>query len=167
MPEIEPFIALTDERWFRFLSSRAVNGRVDEVNFWYPKPWGGRFRPHRTHRNGLSFDFMVPLKDGRRFSGHLFNRFGYDQEFDADGRAVAGDIDFGAMIRHLTLLDHHARAAGGRVRRVFFAPDLQDDLFRATGGYELARSFRFNARPSWVRHDQHYHVDFDFPCQPA
>jgi putative restriction endonuclease len=33
----EPFIANTDGAWFEFLSSRAVNGRVDEVNFWQPK----------------------------------------------------------------------------------------------------------------------------------
>lgn len=31
-----PFIAATDKAWFDFLSSRAVGGRVDEVNFWSP-----------------------------------------------------------------------------------------------------------------------------------
>ena len=31
-----PFLANTDKRWFDYLSSRAVNGRVDEVNFWSP-----------------------------------------------------------------------------------------------------------------------------------
>jgi len=29
-------VALTDERWFSFLSSRAVGARLDEVNFWRP-----------------------------------------------------------------------------------------------------------------------------------
>ena len=33
----EPFIANTDRAWFDYLSSRAVDGRVDEVNFWQPK----------------------------------------------------------------------------------------------------------------------------------
>src|SRR5262245_56167063 len=28
-------------------------------------PSGGRFRPHRTHQNGLSVDFFVPVKDGK------------------------------------------------------------------------------------------------------
>ncbi len=35
-------VAATDERWFEFLQSRAVNGRLDEVNFW--RPSGSSFR---------------------------------------------------------------------------------------------------------------------------
>lgn len=34
---MQPFIALTDQRWFEFLSSCAENGIVDEVNFWSPE----------------------------------------------------------------------------------------------------------------------------------
>ncbi len=34
------YVAPTDKRWFDFLSSQFG---VDEVNFWMPKPWGGRF----------------------------------------------------------------------------------------------------------------------------
>jgi putative restriction endonuclease len=34
---VTPFIANTDPRWFRFLASRSVDGRVDEVNFWSPR----------------------------------------------------------------------------------------------------------------------------------
>ncbi|MHB1192271.1 MAG: HNH endonuclease [Longimicrobiales bacterium] len=34
------FVAATDWDWFQFLAHRQD---VDEVNFWYPKPWGGRF----------------------------------------------------------------------------------------------------------------------------
>ena len=26
---------------------------------------GGRFRPHRTHQNGLSVDFFVPVRDAK------------------------------------------------------------------------------------------------------
>jgi putative restriction endonuclease len=36
-PSLEPFVANTDRAWFDFLASRAVDGRVDEVNFWLPK----------------------------------------------------------------------------------------------------------------------------------
>lgn len=32
-----PFVANTDRAWFDSLSTRAVDGRVDEVNFWLPK----------------------------------------------------------------------------------------------------------------------------------
>jgi putative restriction endonuclease len=35
-------VALTDERWFEFLNSQAVGGRLDEVNFW--RPMGTGFR---------------------------------------------------------------------------------------------------------------------------
>jgi hypothetical protein len=34
------YVAVTDCDWFDFLSTR---DGVDEVNFWQPKPWGGRF----------------------------------------------------------------------------------------------------------------------------
>lgn len=34
------YLAATDPDWFHFLRSQED---VDEVNFWYPKPWGGRF----------------------------------------------------------------------------------------------------------------------------
>ena len=34
------FVAATDNDWFSFLAARTD---VDEVNFWYPRPWGGRF----------------------------------------------------------------------------------------------------------------------------
>lgn len=33
---LEPFVAVTDTAWFEFLSSRAVDGRLDEANFWSP-----------------------------------------------------------------------------------------------------------------------------------
>jgi len=35
------YVAATDFDWFHFLSSQVG---LEEVNFWYPKPWGGRFR---------------------------------------------------------------------------------------------------------------------------
>ena len=130
-------------------------------------PWGGRIRPHKTHRNGLSYDFMVPLADGAAFPASIWNRFGYDEAFDAEGRGDAGRIDFPAINRHLDLLDRFSRESGGRVQRVIFAPDLQDNLFGAPGGAELRARMRFSTKPSWVRHDDHYHVDFSFPCEPA
>ncbi len=37
------YVAVTDNDWFRFLRERDATVGVDEVNFWYPKPWGGRF----------------------------------------------------------------------------------------------------------------------------
>ena len=37
MQTVLPFIAVTDDRWFRFLKGEASGGRVDEVNFWSPR----------------------------------------------------------------------------------------------------------------------------------
>jgi putative restriction endonuclease len=34
------YVAVTDQDWFDFLASQQG---VDEVNFWQPNPWGGRF----------------------------------------------------------------------------------------------------------------------------
>ncbi len=52
---------------------------------------GGRFKPHKTHQNGLSVDFMTPVVDKEGLSVHLpthpFNRFGYDIEFDKNSEA--------------------------------------------------------------------------------
>lgn len=107
---------------------------------------------------------MVPLADGGRLPTHAFNRFGYDAEFDADRRGADGRIDFAAIAAHLTVLDRIAREKGGAIRRVVLAPNLQDDLFRAPGGAALRERLAFNAVPSWVRHDDHYHVEFGFPC---
>ena len=54
-------------------------------------PAGGGMRPHRTHQNGLSVDFMVPVLDGRNRSvplpASLTNKFGYGLDFDVPGRA--------------------------------------------------------------------------------
>lgn len=128
-------------------------------------PWGGSFQPHRTHRNGLSVDFMSPLKDGETMPSHPFNRFGYDERFDRAGVGPAGEIDFDAMAAHLLALIKAARARGIAIRKVIFAPDLQDDLFRARSGSKVKSLIRFNRSPVWVRHDNHYHVDFAVPCR--
>ena len=49
---------------------------------------GGKFRPHKTHQNGLSVDFMTPVLNDNNESVHLptnpFNKFCYNIEFDSD-----------------------------------------------------------------------------------
>lgn len=37
MPDQNAVVALTDQRWFGFLSEQAIDGRLDEVNFWRPR----------------------------------------------------------------------------------------------------------------------------------
>ncbi|HCH2593684.1 TPA: hypothetical protein NKS49_004560 [Vibrio parahaemolyticus] len=59
---------------------------------------GGRFRPHKTHRNGLSVDFMTPVIDSTGKSVHLpthpFNKFGYNIEFDKNEKYEGLSIDY-------------------------------------------------------------------------
>lgn len=38
------YVANTDRDWFDFLALKAERGEADEVNFWMPNPWGGRFK---------------------------------------------------------------------------------------------------------------------------
>lgn len=130
---------------------------------------GGQFRPHRTHQNGLSVDFMVPVvnADGRAATlpTSAANKFGYDIDFDANGKNATQSIDFEAIALHLAQLQAAAQERNVRIAKVIFAPDLQPHL-RRTKAWSNIRSLPFNKRPSWVRHDDHYHVDFAVPCQP-
>ena len=131
---------------------------------------GGSFRPHRTHQNGLSVDFMVPVVDRTNRSEPLptsvFNRFGYGIEFDARGRTDTLAIDFEALANHLLALLNAADEHHVGIRRVIFDPKLQPFLHRTTAWPALRSRLEFSKRPSWVRHDEHYHVDFTVPCRP-
>ena len=136
---------------------------------------GGPFAPHRTHQNGTSMDFMVPVRDrdGRSLPlpGNAGNRYGYDLEFDARGRWRAGTadelrIDFEALGAHLHALERSGRAQGAPIARVILAPEYLPRLFATSHGPELRRTLRFTRGKVWWRHDEHYHVDFKIPCEP-
>lgn len=131
---------------------------------------GGRFRPHRTHQNGLSVDFMVPVLDPEGnsvpLSTNAFNRFGYDLEFDAHGKLSGNNIDFPAIAEHLYQLDRAARARGLGIALVIFEPRFLPFLYATERGDYLQEHITFMKRQAWVRHDEHYHVDFAVPCLP-
>jgi penicillin-insensitive murein endopeptidase len=132
---------------------------------------GGRIRPHRTHQNGLSVDFFVPVRDapGRpaALPTGITNRFGYAIEFDKDARFERYAIDFDAMAEHLYQLDVAARARRVGIALVIFDPPYLPRLFAAKRGAFLRDNLRFMKGPAWIRHDEHYHVDFAVPCKPA
>ena len=129
--------------------------------------FGGRFRPHRTHQNGLSVDFFVPVRDKddrpARLPTPATQRFGYDIEFDKNARYGAYSIDFAAMAEHLYQLDQAARARGHGIALVIFDTAYLPRLFATPRGTELKRLNFMKGKP-WVRHDEHYHVDFAVPC---
>ena len=130
---------------------------------------GGRFRPHRTHQAGLSVDFMVPVLDaaGRSIPlpTHVANKWGYNLEFDKAGRVGDVRIDIDAVAEHLYQLSRIARQHGVSIRQVIFDPAYTERLFETPRGSELRKLPFMKARP-WVRHDDHYHIDFAVPCRP-
>ena len=131
---------------------------------------GGRIRPHRTHQNGLSVDFMVPVLDqaGRSVAlpASALNKFGYDVEFDATGRLEDLVIDFAAVAEHLYQLDLAARARGIGIALVIFEAGYLPRIFATARGPYLKQNLRFMTGKPWIRHDEHYHVDFAVRCKP-
>lgn len=131
---------------------------------------GGEFKPHKTHRNGLSVDFMTPVKNKTGKSVHLptnlLNKFGYNIEFDENDQFDGMHIDYEALAAHVVALHKQARSHGYDLWRVIFDPNLQPNLYKTKYASYLKENIQFSAKPSWVRHDEHYHVDFDIPCKP-
>ncbi len=123
---------------------------------------GGRFLPHRSHRNGMSVDLMTPmLKNGKPWrSHHIFNLWGYAMEFDQKGKWKKAEIDYETLARHLLAIRESAKEQGLKIRRVIFDPNLQPELFSTAAG-EKIKNLPFNKSQGIIRHDDHYHVDFE------
>jgi len=130
---------------------------------------GGQFKPHKTHRNGLSVDFMTPVVSTDNVSVHLpthfFNKFGYNIEFDKNDKYDEYSIDYVALAAHLVTLHKESKKLGFELWRVIFDPKLQPKLLKTRYGSYLKANIKFSKRRSWVRHDEHYHVDFLVPCK--
>jgi penicillin-insensitive murein endopeptidase len=149
----------------------ALAARRPELRFVYGEaawPQGGRLAPHRTHQNGTSVDFFVPVRDARGRSVPLptspFTRFGYDLEFDDEGRLDDLHIDFEALAEHLHALHRAADARGVGIRLVILDTRYLPLLELSERGRWARRSLNVLPRQAWVRHDEHYHIDFDIPC---
>jgi len=132
-------------------------------------PSGGRFRPHRSHQNGLSVDFFVPVRDAQGKSvplpTDLSKRFGYDLEFNANAKYGEYTIDFPAIAEHLYQLHVAAKARGAGIALVIFDAPFLPRLFATPRGAYLKENLNFMKGKPWVRHDEHYHVDFAIACK--
>ena len=130
---------------------------------------GGSFEPHRTHQNGLSVDFMVPARDASgavvELPTSVFRKFGYGLEFDDAGKLGDLRIDFEAVALHLAELSRSARGRRLGIARVIFEPKLRAHLTR-TRSWAQIKDLPFMTKHAWIRHDEHYHVDFELPCRP-
>jgi penicillin-insensitive murein endopeptidase len=131
---------------------------------------GGHMRPHRTHQAGLSVDFMVPVLDDTGRSVPLpstpLNKFGYGLEFDNRGRIPDLRIDFNSMAEHLYQLNLAAKQRNVAIERIIFDPILLEELLKTRRGAELQRNIPFMRARPWIRHDEHYHIDFGIRCLP-
>ena len=130
---------------------------------------GGPMAPHRTHQNGLSIDFMVPVVDagGRsiRLPGDPAHKYGYAFEFDQRGNAGQLKIDFEAMGEHLFALLAAARERNVKIGLVIFDPVLLPLLFKTRRGAALRETLPIMKGTPWIRHDEHYHIDFSIACR--
>jgi len=130
---------------------------------------GGKFKPHKTHQNGLSVDFIVPVMNRKGKSVYLpttvFNKWGYAVEFDNKGHFEQYRIDFESLAAHLVTLHKTARKNGINIQRVIFDPKLQPFLLKTRYSKYIKRHITLSNKNSWVRHDDHYHVDFKIKCR--
>jgi penicillin-insensitive murein endopeptidase len=131
---------------------------------------GGQFPPHKTHQNGLSVDFMVPVLDEKGNSVHLptnpFNEYGYGIEFDEHGRFENYQIDYEALGAHIVALHRSAKSHGTGIWRVLFVPRLQPYLYKTKYGDYIRSNVTIPTKRSWRPHDEHIHVDFAIECRP-
>ncbi len=130
---------------------------------------GGRFKPHKTHQNGLSVDFFVPVINPKGKSVFLptgpLHQMGYAIEFDSHGKYQNYSIDFEAMGQHLLEVKRAADLHHVKIWRVIFDNELQKLLFQSKSGKRAQAELTFSTRKPWVRHDEHYHVDFITNCE--
>jgi penicillin-insensitive murein endopeptidase len=74
-------------------------------------------------------------------------------------------IDFEGIAEHIFKLYRAARNEGSGLALVILDPGYLPRVFATRRGAEL-KSLPFMAKPAWVRHDDHYHVDFAVECKP-
>jgi len=125
---------------------------------------GGRFRPHRTHQNGLSVDVFMPVdKDGSPtvLDTGADKRLGYGLELDAKGRIGDLRIDFESLAAFLRELDVQGRRRSLTIAKIIVTPEYLPLLLATPSGMHLgALEHTLLRTPAWVRHDEHFHIDF-------
>ena len=131
---------------------------------------GGELFPHRTHQNGLSVDFMMPLiKDGLPFYGlDTLGAEHYFLEFDEYGRYKKDEsvsIDFNLVAQHILILNKLANLLNVSIVKVIINIDLKDELFVTPFGKILKESDIYIVQKLSPLinslHDDHYHIDFE------
>ena len=152
--------------------------------------YGGRLNFHRSHRNGLSIDFMCPkVKDSQPYT--KLDNLGfahYFLEFDTAGVLLLKypylerlsmrmavmftrlflepnvSIDYERIAQHLLALQKATEGSTVFIKKVIFKIDLKKKLFKGVYGKKLLQSgVPFATQLNKTTndmHDEHYHIDF-------
>ncbi|MGL4667052.1 MAG: hypothetical protein ACRCWR_03890 [Saezia sp.] len=128
---------------------------------------GGRFRPHRTHREGMNADFMTPVyqldADQKAIPAalpcHVFNLWGYGVRMDNEGKYKHYHIDAQALIAHIAALEQAGKGYNVSIKRVILDPPLLK-LLQAHPDFKTITHINFMQGNAWFPHDGHYHIDF-------
>ena len=130
---------------------------------------GGKLFPHRTHQNGLSIDFMMPLLKGSNayYELDILGKDHYWLEFDDEGKYTKDksiSVDFNLIAQHILLLDQEAKKNGLKVSKVIIKIEFKDELFATSFGKQLKSSGIYVVKSLSpminALHDEHYHIDF-------
>lgn len=131
---------------------------------------GGKIFPHRTHQNGLSIDFMMPLIKGNNpcYELDTIGANHYWLDFDNNGK-YSGDknisIDFDLVARQILSLETHARNNGYKIQKVIIKTEFKNLIFATPHGKKLKESniYLVNSLTPLINslHDDHFHVDFE------
>ncbi len=131
---------------------------------------GGKIWPHHTHQNGLSVDFMMPLKqsDSAYYKLDDRGRAHYLLDFDDRGRYSADStvsIDFDLVAKQILILDEQARKNHLKVSKVIIKIELKDELYSTPHGKKLKAKgiYVVKALTPLINdlHDDHFHIDFE------
>jgi penicillin-insensitive murein endopeptidase len=131
---------------------------------------GGKLWPHRTHQNGLSVDFMMPLKKNDKPYYDLDSKGikHYLLQFDNAGKYVKDksvQVDFDLVAKHILQLNTSAREQGYKIKKVIIKIEFKDDLYATNHGKDIKRQGIYVAMGLTPKinalHDDHYHIDFE------
>jgi len=131
---------------------------------------GGKLYPHRTHQNGMSIDFMMPLKKDNKpyYQLDSSGTMHYLMTFDDNGyHAKKKDvqIDFDAVGLHIIELEKAARKNGLKIKKIIIKIELKDELYASKYGATIKKKGIYVVKGLTkminALHDDHYHIDFE------
>lgn len=132
---------------------------------------GGKIWPHRTHQNGMSIDFAMPLKKSNKQYRDLdlIGKDHYFMDFDNDGKYIEDttvSVNFEIVCKHILELEKSCRKNGLKIKKVIIKTELKDDLYASKSGQKIKSSGIYVVKKLEPLinqlHDDHYHVDFAF-----